>query len=76
MYGSRSRVHKGREGMAAGDSRRKLKNHNLKYKNKTITISIKRDDGLEGELGGIYGRVWRKKREGRSVVITLSSQKL
>lgn len=62
--------------MAAGDSRRKLKNHNLKYKNKTITISIKRDDGLEGELGGIYGRVWRKKREGRSVVITLSSQKL
>lgn len=30
----------------------------------------------EGEWGGAYGRVWRKKTQGRNVAIELSSQKL
>lgn len=40
-----------------------------------IAVSEERGHGCEAELGGVNGRVWRKAREGRNVMIKLSSQK-
>lgn len=36
-----------------------------------ITTSEKRSHEFEGEWGGVYGRFWRKEREGINVVIKL-----
>lgn len=35
---------------------------------------VERGREFEGEQRGVYGRVWRKKREGRNVVIKLQFQ--
>lgn len=40
-----------------------------------IAVSEERGYGCEAELGGVNGRVWRKAKEGRNVMIKLSSQK-
>jgi thymidylate synthase len=34
----------------------------------------KRDHRYEGDLGGAYGKVWRKEREEGNVVIKIKSQ--
>jgi len=31
-------------------------------------LKNKRGHEIEGELGGLYGRVWREEREGRNVI--------
>lgn len=45
------------------------------FGNNSIAISGNRGHGFEGEWGGVYGRVWREKRGGRNVIITLKYQK-
>lgn len=35
------------------------------------TINVKRSHGLEQQQRGVYGKVWREKREGWNDVITL-----
>lgn len=45
------------------------------FGNNSIVISGNRGHGFEGEWEGVYGRVWREKRGGRNVTITLKYQK-
>lgn len=37
----------------------------------SIAISEKRGHELEGEWGGVYGKVWKEERKERNVVIKL-----
>ena len=40
-----------------------------------MATNKKRDHEFLKEQGGIYGRLWKEKREGENDVILLSSQK-